>query len=171
MRAEVSRRRNRVTEQFNDAVANELEKDARLIVRRRVRKINGNVVGYPASLGDIDVLVLDPGRALIFLLECKDLGVARTPFELKSELQNLILGSRGGDSMMDKHRRRTEWVRANQNLLLADFRITDTEVWTTRDAVILDEELLTPYLYATKMPVRTLRQIQTEGISAIPVEQ
>ncbi len=160
LQAEISRRRNRVSEQFNNAVADELEREQRLIVRRRVHKINGNVLGYPDNLGDVDVLVVEPDNRIILLLECKDLGVARTPFELKSEIQNLILGSRGNDSMMDKHRRRTEWVRVNQDLLLGDLGIATEEPWEVSDAIIVDEELLTPYLLDTKMPVLTLRQLR-----------
>jgi hypothetical protein len=85
MKALVSRYANREGEAFNDEVADCIAENPAFVVYRRVKKIGtGKAAIQPP--GDIDVLVIDAARTRIYVLECKNLAYARTPFELAAEL-------------------------------------------------------------------------------------
>jgi hypothetical protein len=88
MKALVSRHANREGEAFNDEVADRLSEKPGLVVHRRLKKI-GIGSGSIQPPGDIDVLAIDEERRRIYILECKNLAVARTPFELAAELRAL----------------------------------------------------------------------------------
>ena len=71
---------HRAGEAFNDRVADVLERYPRLVVKRRLKKL-----GTQRVPGDIDVLVASTKRRTLFLIECKDLALCRTPREFANQ--------------------------------------------------------------------------------------
>ncbi|MGD0305515.1 MAG: hypothetical protein ABSC71_11875, partial [Candidatus Acidiferrales bacterium] len=98
----VSKRTNEVGSLFNDKVADFFAGLAGIAVERRVKKI-GELRELQTHLGDIDVLVGDVNRGRILVVECKDLSVARTPYEMARELIEIFGGGNDAKSTVSKH--------------------------------------------------------------------
>ncbi len=152
MKTLVSRHANREGEAFNDEVANRLEQMPGMLVRRRVKKVGsaGQAIQPP---GDIDVLVFNTLTRTIYVLECKNLAFARTPFELASELRALTESTPHHKSIIQKHQRRVQWVRENLAAILAWAALDGGEPWTVRSAVVVDEPVMSPKLRDLGEPV------------------
>ncbi|MFC1956277.1 hypothetical protein ACFLWZ_07175 [Chloroflexota bacterium] len=96
-------------EAFNDAVADLFEGMSGIKIARRFKKIGRRrIQGPDGDLGDIVVLVIDTFRQVIHVIECKDLAVARTPYEFKRELDEMFLGTKTKRSIVTKHNQRTK---------------------------------------------------------------
>jgi hypothetical protein len=152
MKTLVSRHANREGEAFNDEVANRLEQVPGMLVRRRVKKVgsSGQAVQPP---GDIDVLVFNTLTRTIYVLECKNLASARTPFELASELRALTESTPRHKSIIQKHQRRVQWVRENLAAIRTWVGLDGGEPWTARSAIVVDEPVMSPKLRDLGEPV------------------
>jgi hypothetical protein len=152
MKTLVSRHANREGEAFNDEVANRLEQPPGMLVRRRVKKVGsgGQAIQPP---GDIDVLVFNTLTRTIYVLECKNLAFARTPFELASEIRALTESAPHHKSIIRKHQRRVQWVGENLAAILAWAGLDGGEPWTVRSAVVVDEPVMSPKLRDLGEPV------------------
>jgi hypothetical protein len=140
-------------EAFTDRVAGLLEQQSKLVVRRRVKKVGqpGNALRVP---GDIDILVADPERRRVIVIECKDLALARTPQEVHNELVELFVGDSNGKPVVQRHQERAEWVQQHLNLVLDWLGLEKRKgKWLVRPVVVVDQELLTPYLQRSPIPI------------------
>src|SRR5437660_3774997 len=148
-------------EDFNDLVACIFEKKENTIVRRRVMKI-GSVrsTGEKGDLGDIDVLVADLTSRTLMPVECKDLALARTPFEMAREMDNLFRGQGERPSIVERHQKRTDWIREHITLVLDWLNIDSTQEWKVEPLIVLDQELLTSYLRASPIRVMSLEELR-----------
>ena len=159
MKALVSRHANREGEAFNDEVADRIAKRPALVVYRRVKKIGtGKAAIQPP--GDIDVLVIDAEQTRIYVLECKNLAYARTPFELAAELRALTESTPHNRSMIEKHQRRVVWLKAHLNSVLAWAKLDPAGHWEVRSAVVVDEHAMSPKLQDVGEPVFSLDELQ-----------
>ena len=161
MKALVSRHANREGEAFNDEVADRLAEKPVLVVHRRLRKI-GRGKSSIQPPGDIDVLVIDEERGRIYVLECKNLAFARTPFELAAELRALTESTPHHRSMIEKHKHRVDWLRGNLNAVLAWAKLDSTRQWEVHSAVVVDEHAMSPKLQDVREPVFALDDLQED---------
>jgi hypothetical protein len=145
MKALVSRYANQEGEAFNDEVADRLAEKRALVVHRRVKKI-GTGRGSIQPPGDIDVLVIDEERGRIYVLECKDLAFARTPFELAAELRALTESTPQRRSMIEKHQCRVVWLKTNLDAVLAWAKLDPAKQWEVHSAVVVEEHAMSPKL-------------------------
>jgi hypothetical protein len=152
MKALVSRHANREGDAFNDEVANRLEQVPGMLVRRRVKKVGSGGQAIQPS-GDIDVLVFNTLTRTIYVLECKNLAFARTPFELASELRALTESTPHHKSIIQKHQRRVQWVRENLAAILAWATLDGGEPWAVRSGVVVDGPVMSPKLRDLGEPV------------------
>jgi len=161
MKALVSRHANREGESFNDAVADRLARNPALVVHRRLKKIGTgkNVIQPP---GDIDVLVIHPERGRIYILECKNLAFARTPYELAAELRALTESTPHHRSLIEKHQRRVDWLRANLEAVRAWAKLDLTKQWQVHSAVVMDEHAMSPKLQDVGEPVFALDDMRED---------
>jgi hypothetical protein len=159
MKALVSRHANREGEAFNDQVADRLTERPALVVHRRLKKIGRgeNSIQPP---GDIDVLAIDEERGRIYVLECKNLALARTPFELASELRALTESTPHHRSMIEKHQRRVDWLRKNLDAVLAWAKLDPSKPWEIQSAVVVDEHAMSPKLQDVGEPVFALDELE-----------
>jgi hypothetical protein len=129
---------------FNDKVFDLFEQKSNLIVKKNIKKIGKKHIrdSNKLDLGDIDVLVIDPKKRLVEVVECKDLALARTPNEMRTELENLFEGGRHR-SIVERHHRRTEWVRVHlkEILLWLEIRSEPPKKWKVRPLIVVDIEL------------------------------
>jgi hypothetical protein len=157
----ISKNRNRVTGAFARSVADQCRRFQELLVKERYAKIGRRYLGAPGSrLGDVDVLVAEKRKRKILLLEVKGLGAARTPFEMASEITELVHGSHGHPSMIEKHKRRLEWIQQNLAEVLADLDLDSLRPWTVEVLMVVDEELMSPHFVDTDVRILPFRELQ-----------
>lgn len=161
MKALVSRYANREGEAFNDEVADRLAERPALAVYRRIKKIGtGKAAIQPP--GDIDVLVIDVARATIYVLECKNLAHARTPFELAAELRALTESTPHNRSMIEKHQRRVTWLKAHLDDVIAWAMLDPAKHWDVHSAVVVDDHAMSPKLQDVGEPVFSLDDLRED---------
>ncbi len=165
MKEFIGRLLNRQGESFNDEVAEVLSRDTRLIVRPRLKKIPA-LRGQLEQHGDIDVFVIDRGMAAVYVLECKDLEGARTPFEMGNELTAFFKGTKHRRSYLAKHLDRVRWVHANLDVVLALFEIPRKGRCKVGSLIVIDRELFTPFLRQSPVPITPL-----ESFRVVPPER
>jgi hypothetical protein len=169
LRRAMSARRTADARNFNDLVADLLQTRPETVVKRRVTKFGRTKIEKaPGQLiTDIDVLCADRRRRQLLLIETKDLAVARTPAELAHELRELYRGEHGGSSAVERLLEATNWVLARRPHVLASLGLptNDATRWRVRPLVVVDQELLTPYLFASSVPTLSYRAF-TERIGS-----
>jgi hypothetical protein len=141
-------------DEFNDRVADAFEAHDDLIVKRRVKKIDHlKLLAEHGDLGDIDVLVVNAVKKIIWVVECKSLAVGRMPFEMTNEITNLFRGKKGKTSIIERHQKRVDWVADNLSDVLTWLGVPVSEGWRVEGVIVVDRELFTPYLEKSAMPV------------------
>jgi hypothetical protein len=161
MKALVSRYANREGEAFNDEVADRIAENPAFVVYRRVKKIGSGKAAIQPP-GDIDVLVIDVARTRIYVLECKNLAHARTPFELAAELRALTESTPHNRSMLEKHQRRVAWLKEHLNFVLAWAKLDPAGHWEVHSAVVVDEHAMSPKLQDVGEPVFSLDELSED---------
>jgi hypothetical protein len=166
MRALIGRLRDEDGREFNKSVTELYERQAGLIVREQVKKIGHlRIERRPGEdLGDIDVLVADRTQRQLRAVEAKDLAIARTPAELSNELAETFQSSADRQAAVDRHVERVDWLRGHLAEVLAWLGLDeeDPALWAVEGVVVLDIELMSPYLTDPPFPVITYRQLHAE---------
>jgi hypothetical protein len=162
MKALVSRHANREGEAFNDEVADRFENLPGMLVKRRVKKFGaGSQAIHPP--GDIDVFICNRANCTVYLLECKNLAFARTPFELASEIRAFTESTPQHKSMIEKHQRRVQWVKENLDAILSWVGANGSgDLWHVRSAVVVDEPVMSPRLRDMGEPVFSITDLSNE---------
>jgi hypothetical protein len=134
-----------------------------LQVKKRVSKIPGTT-GLD-NVGDVDVLVADPGRKRLDVIECKDLSNARTPHERKLEIENLLGSERVQNPIVARHDKRVKWVKQNLQVVLKWLGLGDPKGWKVDAYIVVDHPLMAPYL--KQMPIRlvSFAELESELVS------
>jgi hypothetical protein len=151
MKSFISKYRQKEADKFNDSVADIMRDTLGLRVERRVRKIANF---RSENLGDIDVFAANVKKQEIFVVECKDISVARTPHELSSEVTRILYGDGKTPSVVARHQERVNWVRNHISDVLTFFKVQASGKWRVKSYIVVDEALMTPHL--RKCPVHLL---------------
>jgi hypothetical protein len=153
----ISKYQNIRGEKFNNIVEGLFSSYEFLITRGQVKKFGGKrIEGDKGDLGDIDVLVINPRTKSIYLLECKDLSIARNPYEIHHELNNLFVGTAKKPSIVQKHSKRTMWIKENIDSVLTHFGLPTKGKWIVKPLIVIDEEMISPYLYKEKEGMKVI---------------
>ncbi len=104
----------------------------------------------------------DPARRLIILIECKDLAVARTPDEMQYEYQRLFVDNAHKASVVTKQERRAQWFRMHLNTVLAWLGLETEGQWRVEPLIVVDVELITPYMHQSTMPILSIEQLSSQ---------
>jgi len=165
MKAVLSEINDRRGASFNDNVFDLFERGSNLIVRKNIKKLGKTHIrdSKGLDLGDIDVLVINPKKRLVEVVECKDLALARTPNEMRNELERLFEGSRHR-SIVERHHRRTEWVRLHlkEILLWLEIKSETPKKWKVKPLIVVDIELITPYLRKSKIDIISFIELKNK---------
>ncbi|MCD0169055.1 hypothetical protein [Deinococcus sp. 23YEL01] len=131
---------------FNRTVA-DLCRSRGCDVWENVRKISSRRLITPTGddLGDVDVLAINTRQRCVWVVECKNYSIARTPAELANDLEVLIRGKqkrRGGQErpLIERHQRRAEFVRDHLSDVLQLVSETNLQGWTVRALVVMSAE-------------------------------
>lgn len=122
-----------------------------LEVRQRVKKLGKRrLIEDGRDLGDIDVLAIDVEAKRLWVIECKSLSFARTPWELASEVDDF---ADPGDGIPARHRRRMAWLHQHLSELAAFIGQPDLRGWQIEPVIVVETDLLTLHLHEVGMPV------------------
>lgn len=146
---------------FHQAVAAVFDDSNRFTLKTSVKKIGGlKLQTGQNDLGDIDVLVADRATKQLWVIECKNLNPARTPWELYHEWLDLTADKARKPSIIRRHSRRTEWVAANLETILTELEINDPNRWQIRPAIVTSHPLPGTYLESLSIPVITMNGLR-----------
>ena len=106
-----------------------------------------------ANLGDVDVVAADIGCRILYLVECKDLSMARTPYELATEIRELILGSDNDKSAVEKHSARVDFIRQHAQTAVEWMGGNPRSAWKISPILVVDEPLMSPRMERCPIPV------------------
>ena len=144
---------------FNRSIG-QLMIDAGNVVRIEFRK--GGGLSVPEELGDIDVLTFDVTRRRVHVLQCKDFVAAGTPYEMKGEMKKLFVEATRAGTVPEKLLLQVEWVRSHLSQLLQMMKINDSSHdWHIEPLIVVDRELVTPYLFKSPVPVIPMLELVT----------
>lgn len=112
------------------------------------------------NLGDIDVLAAEVKKQEIFVVECKDISVARTPHELSSEVTRILYGNGKTPSVVARHQERVNWVRNHIPDVLTFLKAQASGRWRVKSYIVVDEALMTPHLRKCPVHLLTLEELK-----------
>lgn len=163
MKAYISRSLNAAALEFNERVADAYAGKSGVYVKRRVRKIAGELIGGAATpLGDIDVLVADRRRKEVLAIECKDLALARTPRELATEIERLFEGRGDRESAAERQLKRAKWLGERLDKVLLELGIMRKGRWRVKPSIVLDDEPMSFWIRSSPLPVKSLARVRQE---------
>lgn len=153
---EMARLRTRILQDrgraFNDAVLAVLTARPGIVARANVAKI-GRLDGLVRGLGDVDVLAADERHKVLWVIECKAFAPARIPHEMQAELHKLLVGRAGGPSAAERHARRAAYVGEHRTEFAVALGLRAGDGWAVKALIVVDQELATPYLRQSPVPV------------------
>lgn len=156
----ISRVRHQQAQDFVDTVASVAATRAAKVATN-VRRIQGRKLSRAnkEDLGDVDVLAADTSKRILFALECKSLAGARTPAELRNEIDDIFRADRASSSAQ-VHVERADWLRANIPSALAHLKIrSPSRHWTVAAAIVVAFPVLSPHIADCPLPVVTLAEL------------
>jgi hypothetical protein len=122
-----------VAQRYRDAGFKDVRENVEKIGAIRLRRANGE------DIGDVDVLIVDPKQFVILAVEVKDFDFARTPIELRREIDKL-LGDEG--SAISHHIERLNFLRANSGLVVNELGYKSDQKWQIVGEVVTSVDLL-----------------------------
>lgn len=155
--------------QINDAFACEISSrlnDLGIETKIAIEKFGGYRIADASKekLGDIDILGVHEPSKTIVAIEAKDFEVSRTPAELANEIEKLFSGRGKKKSTVEKHERRLEWLREHLDKVVAEFGIDDSSGWKVRGFVVTSEQLVTPMMQSSSLPVLTINDLDLSAL-------
>lgn len=138
-----------------------------LIIDQDVYIGPGHSLKHSIDIGDIDILVIDAKRKILFSLECKSMSPSRNIKEMIEEVEKLF-GSQSEMGWIDKHVRRHQWLEVNRQQISAKYK-TDITDFTIQSIFITNEDMLTPHLRKQTLPIPfiTSYEIEEKGYQAL----
>jgi hypothetical protein len=115
---------------------------------------------HTADIGDIDVLIIDTSRKIIFSLESKSMSPSRNIMEMVSEV-NKLFGSESEKGWVDKHMERDKWLKNNKEQLTKKYCI-DVSDFEVKSFFVTEEDMLTPHLRKMKLPLPFITRYDLE---------
>lgn len=158
----IGRWREQEAKSFEESVARTVTEITGVPSKVRLRKVNkSRIIANGQDLGDIDVLTMVPRRCVLLAIECKDLALARTPVEIQHQLEELVHGSPGESSTIEKHLARTHWLKDHlDEVLVQCFGIQRKGKWKVKPVLVSDSELYAPYIANVPFPVLSIETLK-----------
>lgn len=155
---------------FREAVKQWFEENTAFeVIPHEIRMDKGVGKGHVLAdkhYGDIDLLVIDHARRIIYPIECKNIQGGRNIHEMKVEMDD-YLGRDGNDkkAKMRKHNDRHEWLVANKDSL-ANI-VPDAKNYEVKSFVITADEIPLSYLRKNDLPlpIKSFAYLRKNGVS------
>jgi hypothetical protein len=146
---------------FEDRVAELYESSGRFIVDRRVKRIGGLKIERDNgdTLGDVDVLAIEPRRRLIIAADAKAMTPALAAAEIAVEIGATFSSGEGSEPAAARVLERAQWLRDHLSDVLAAYGVEQRGEWRVEPLLVLDRELISPYVTTTPVPVISFRRL------------
>lgn len=153
---------------FNDTVAEKIKSLGLFIVDSKVKNINGKHINSldNNTLGDIDVLVINPKKKKILVIEVKNFGFSKTPFEMHQEYLRIFCDNGSKLCYISKHKRRVEWVKAHIDDVLIQYGLQKGN-WKVDDLLIVNEAIISNEYYHKNQKILLYTDIDKKHMSSI----
>lgn len=153
---------------FNDTVANRINSLGLFIVDSKVKKINGKRINSldNNTLGDIDVLVINPKKKKIIVIEVKNFGFSKTPYEMHQEYLRIFCDNGEKLCYISKHKRRVEWVKTHIDDVLIQYDLQKGK-WKVDDLLIVNEAIISNEYYHKNQKILLYTDIDKKSIMNI----
>ena len=153
---------------FNDVVAKRIKDIGLFIVDSKVKKINGKHISSEENntFGDIDVLVINPKKKKIIVVEVKNFNFSKTPYEMHQEYLKIFCDY--GDKLcyISKHKRRVKWIKEHIDDVLVHYKLSGKN-WKVDDLLIVNEDIISSEYYHQKQKIMLYSDIDKKAISNI----
>jgi len=118
-------------------------------------------------IGDIDVMIIDQIKKVLYSLECKSMSPSRNIKEMIEEVDKLF-GSDNTMGWIGKHMRRHEWLEKNKNIVTKKYGV-DINGYNIKSIFVTQENMLTPHLKKDSLPLPfiTIYDIEKYGLAAL----
>lgn len=130
--------------EFNDEmfeIINSKFKDQH--VYREVCIKPNSLLKHNEDIGDLDILVIDELKKMVIAFECKNINIARTPYEMHQELMNFISGDKPWIPKVDK---RNIWMKDNLASLKAINGVVDYSEFDFEYVFLTNEAIPLPFI-------------------------
>jgi len=158
MRRAITTLRQRDDLRFNREIAELYHEIPGLIIRERVKQIGHLPIARSNGdlLGDIDVLVADPGHRVLHAIDTKNLAPGRTPIEIARELRRTFKTEGSKPAAMDTHAERAAWLTRHRAEVLEWLGLdaAASETWRVEPSIVVNTEVTAPFL--EDLPMRVL---------------
>lgn len=130
---------------FNDKVAEVFNNSTRFISKKNVEKFGYLKIenSKKEPLGDIDIFVIDRKSSKVLLIECKDLLVSKTPYEMMLEMKKVYEGEKSHMKMFQK---RITWVKDNFSEITKFYKLSPNRKWKIKSYFVVNEPLFGSHL-------------------------
>ncbi len=142
MKSYITEQRQAQNLEFNRSVADLYRAANRFVVFENVKKLGSlRLERRPGEdIGDVDVLVIDPSTKVVVAIETKDFELARTPAELRNEVDKLF---EGDSSALAHHQERLRFLRVNLAELLGMIGTqSDPRGWQVQGLIATSSDLV-----------------------------
>jgi hypothetical protein len=158
MRSLLARFRHEAGTRFNDKAYEVLKANSRLTVRKRISTFDDFSTD---NLGDIDVLCAERDKRVLWVIECKSLAIARTPYEMSMHLRELTVDDDKHSSIIKRHQTRSNWIKQHLRKVLESIGISSESGWKVQPLLVLDATPLSPLFKQISMPVISMDMLKT----------
>lgn len=118
------------------------------------------------DIGDIDILIIDPSRKILFSVECKSMSPSRNIKEMVEELNKIFGGEKG---WLKKHETRHDWIINNRGQITKKYQV-DISDFEIKSFFVTQEEMLTPHIKEElSMPFLTSYDFVKNGYNTLLV--
>ncbi len=164
----MSKMANKVGNDFNSAVVMKIKSLGFLMVYSKVDKINHNKIeAEPGnSLGDIDVLLINPKKHRIVVIEVKEFSFSKTPYEIHREYLKLFCDTEQETCYITKHKRRVQWIKEHISDVIAYYGLQDRK-WTVSDALVVNQPIVCNDFYHHNQKILLYSELSTAIINNI----
>ena len=162
----MSKMANKLGNDFNTAVAQRIESLGFSMVFTKVNKINHNKIeskpGY--ALGDIDVLLINPQKHKIVVIEVKEFSFSKTPYEIHREYLKLFCDTDKEICYITKHKRRVQWIKEHISDLILHYGLDDGK-WEVSDALIVNQPIVCNDFYHRNQRILLYSELSSQIIN------
>lgn len=168
MKSYIGQIANNRGECFNNQVYEKINKFGCFIVRKMVKKINGVKIANESNqdLGDIDVLVINPKKRKIIVIETKDFSFAKSPYELNQQYSNIFCDKDKKLCHITRHKKRVDWIEKHVDDIIKDFSLEPFH-WKVEDALVVSEPIVSNEFYNKNQKIILFSEISELTINKL----
>ena len=168
MKGYVSRVNNVRGENFNNSVYEYIKKMGKFIVDKNVEKINRKHIAdaNKNTLGDIDILVINPKKNVIILIETKDFTSVKNYYELYQEYERLFVDKERKKCFLTKHKRRVDWIENHIDDVIEEYSL-QKGTWRVKYMFVTNEHCTANDIFNMNEKIYSIKEINEQILSNI----